>query len=292
MWPSSNVVMVRPTGFGFNPETAETNRFQSNESSSQAMAEHAGLVQQLASAGVGVTLWESPGGSKTPDAVFLNNWFSTHPDGLGIVYPMFNKNRAAEVEVSNLRSLGASEIFDLRELADEGEALEGTGSLVFDHAAKAAYCAESKRSSLRLAKVVCERIGYRLVAYTTDDGSGIPVYHTNVVMAIGPDWAVWCAEVVVEREKVAEEIQASRSVVVEISIAQMNQFAGNMIGVMGESGPGIVCSKVAHQSLLPQQIEALESVATLIVAPIPSIETCGGGSVRCCIAEDFFNATR
>ncbi|MBS1717963.1 MAG: amidinotransferase [Armatimonadetes bacterium] len=281
--PTSRVLMIRPASFGFNPETAASNTFQQNthdvNASDTARQEFDQAVITLTQAGVQVEVIEDTSEPPKPDAVFPNNWVSFHPGGRAILYPMANPSRQAEVRPEILQQLGYQVALDLRQVA-HGKALEGTGSLVFDHQDKLAYACISPRTDHDLAQLVCEQIGYRLVAFKATH-QGQPIYHTNVLMAVGEDLIVICKEV-------CESLPELHKPVLKISRAQMCAFAGNMLQLRSTSGENLwVMSETAWTSLTPDQQRQLEQSGKPVAIRIPTIETLGGGSARCMIAELF-----
>jgi len=304
---STNVVlMVTPTHFGYNRETKD-NQFceivgmHETMVVSEATKEHAGLVRMLREAGVQVHLFgHSPG---TPDAVFPNNWFSTHSvkegkETLLVLYPMKAPNRRLErspEKISFLMNrLGCKQVVNLANCEQERTPpfLEGTGSFVLDRSNRIAYLALSERSNKDLAKEWVKRVDYNeLITFNTADKQGKPIYHTNVMMSIGTDWAVVCSEAVSikwQRDELLKLIRKNSSVVVDISLAQVNEFCGNIIEVQGKVGLIIVMSKRAHEAFTDEQKRLLlQKVDRFLVAPFDTVERVGGGGVRCAIGELF-----
>jgi hypothetical protein len=320
---ASSVILVRPTGFGFDPETAASNEFQQrapvDDVRRAAAEEFDGLIEALRHCGIGFTVLD-PHDAKAPNGVFPNNWFSTHADGTLVLYPMLTPSRRAERN-PDLASLLAAEGFKVRQTLDfsgwehHGIVLEGTGSLVLDRIKRRAFACHSPRTTERALEAWCEQLGYSPIAFTaTMDGrlNGAPVYHTNVVMSIGAKWALVCFDAMpypAERQEVEEELAKSGKEVIAFSLPQLYEFVGNALELYpsrvssgaGSGGlrgtkheaitqePVILLSETAFHALKPFQRIALERHAQLIPVAVPTIETIGGGSVRCMIAENFLH---
>jgi hypothetical protein len=304
---TDTVLMVRPVRFGFNAETAASNTFQKRDDATApdaiqaaALAEHEGVVMALRRAGVTVELETDTHDPSTPDSLFPNNWFSTHEDGTLVLYPMATPNRRAERRPDIVdRLLGAHgyrALLDLTRYEIDGHFLEGTGSLVLDHAHRTAYMCASIRADAAVLEAWSRRMGYeRCVTFhaTAPDAAGVeaPVYHTNVVMAVGERSAVVCAEAVQdagERRRLCEALASTGHRVIEITRAQMNGFAGNLLELATASGGRCwAMSSAAHEALTADQRTILAADGPLVHAPIPTIERVGGGSVRCLLGEIF-----
>lgn len=276
----NRVLMVRPTAFAFHPEAAATNAFMREAPVDAAMAEFSAAVAAMHGAGVTVEVLDSPDGC--PDAVFPNNWFSTHSDGRLVVYPMMLEARRSE------RSLLTAEVFadypdvwDLTGYEARGQYLEGTGSLVLDREARVAFACLSPRTDPELAELWADRMGYRLVIFEAFDAGGVPVYHTNVVLAMGSKWAVICDEACADAALVIRGLRDLGKSVVTITLPQMSAFCGNIL----EMDSGIAMSRTAYEALRADQLEVILEERAAIIADIPTIETVGGGSLRCMIAE-------
>eukprot|EP00416_Gambierdiscus_australes_P022395 CAMPEP_0171076076 /NCGR_PEP_ID=MMETSP0766_2-20121228/13180_1 /TAXON_ID=439317 /ORGANISM="Gambierdiscus australes, Strain CAWD 149" /LENGTH=702 /DNA_ID=CAMNT_0011533005 /DNA_START=84 /DNA_END=2192 /DNA_ORIENTATION=+ len=258
-----------------------------------AMEEWSGLVQGLKDAGVHVVTFQGQG---LPDEVFPNNWFSTHSDGKLVLYPMKVPSRAQETRediVSEVRSsFGLSRsIYDLSSWRDSGVALEGTGSLVLDRPSRIAYVAISGRADRNLAELWAKEMGYTLVAFRSADRHGEEIYHTNVLMSVGQNFAVLCTEAIPDGEElnaVLGSLKASGKVVIRVSMEQMESFACNCIQLKSDSGTVLAISAAGWESLQETQRSVIDScVDRVVVASVPTIERLGGGSVRCMIAELF-----
>ena len=299
---TNQILMIQPANFGYNPETAINNAFQEQAPSTEAASiqerarkEFDGMVAKLREAGVEVFVWEDSAEPIKPDAVFPNNWFSTTPEGWLITYPMFAVNRRVERDPAIIQFL--ENTFEIRRRYTlehyEGEALylEGTGSLIFDHDSKVIYACLSPRTDIRLLDKIAVLLGYEMVPFHSVDRSGVPIYHTNVMMAMGLNEAVVCLDSIpdhAEKERLVTRIEASGKSVLPITFDQLEHFAGNMIQLRNDIGQSIyVMSVQAHESLSKTQIKQLEKSSSIVAVDIETIETYGGGSARCMIAELF-----
>lgn len=301
---TSTVFMVRPHSFRKNEETATNNHYQRDlaqaspeEIVQRAQDEFDGLVAVLEAAGVEVIVFDEAEPHKTPDALFPNNWISTHSDGAIGLYPMFAPNRRAErrddipLVLEHQYGFDVREIIDFTEFESHNKFLEGTGSIVLDRVNRKAYAALSDRTDARALEHFCDQLGFESVAFEsfqTVENKRLPIYHTNVMMSIGSGYAVVCLDCIdseEERQHVQESIAHDGLALIPITEEQVNQFAGNMLELQGADGPVLVMSECAFQSLQPNQISELQRYTTLLHAPLPTIETCGGGSARCMIAE-------
>jgi len=275
----------------------QDNKFMSSEAAPEAlkqtvMDEWLGLVKSLQESGVQITQVKAQG---LPDEVFPNNWFSTHSDGRLVVYPMKVNSRAKEIRQDVIDSVRASfglgqPVVDLSSWAGSGVALEGTGSLVLDRPDRVAYMAESKRADKNLGTLWAQEMGYELVSFKSQDRSGDEIYHTNVLMSVGVNFAVVCPEAIHEddRSKVLDSLKRSHKVIVPVTMDQMESFACNCIQLRGEKGTVLAISEAGWSCLTDVQRGVLEScVDQVVTAPVPTLEKLGGGSVRCMIAELF-----
>ncbi len=294
------VLMIRPARFGPNPETAESNRFQRGEADGDvpesARREFDGLAACLAAAGVEVHVAQDTPDPPKPDACFPNNWVSFHADGTVVLYPMMAPSRRAERRrepIEQLRAAGfrVARTVDLAGWEARGEFLEGTGSLVLDRCHRVAYACRSPRTTAAALADFSAKLGYRIVAFDAQGPAGEPLYHTNVLMAIGEGFSVVCAEAIpdaAEREAVLRELAAAGHAPVVIAADAMHGFAGNLLALRSRDGAQVIAlSSAAWTSLAPQARAALETRGRIVAAPIPVIERHGGGSVRCMIAEVF-----
>ena len=298
--------MVRPSRFAFNEETAGNNAFQQkteNEAaaeriSKQAVQEFDDYRALLESEGISVTALTDTPEPFTPDSIFPNNCFSTHleevdgrPERTLVLYPMYAENRRKE-RTKLMKVLGEmpfDRIIDLTGSEADGRFLEGTGALVLDREHHTAYACLSPRADADLLKEWGRLLGYKIFAFHAADEAGMAVYHTNVVMHVGTRFAVVCLESVqdaAERAALVAQLKADGKEIVEISMAQMHRFAGNMLEVRGaDGGKRLVMSATAKAALTPAQIALLESDVKIVSPVLTAIETAGGGSARCMIAE-------
>ncbi|AIT09988.1 hypothetical protein LO80_08410 [Candidatus Francisella endociliophora] len=299
---TDTVVMVKPTYFCFNQETSVNNAFQnklaiSNEElQARVMAEFNNMVKNIQSNDIDVVVLDS--NLDTPDAVFPNNWFSTHiidNQPYVFIYPMYTQNRRKEVQVENLlRHLKDTTKLDYKVLDLRGsysKALEGTGVFIFDHEYKTAYMSISPRADVELAQVVCDKLGYKLIAFTSFDKKG-PIYHTNVMLSIGEHLAIVCLESIKsnkERDVVIQNLEHSNKKIIDISIEQMYQMCGNVLEVKNKHDKSfLILSETAKKGFTQTQLELINKYVTCIVSDIQNIEAVGGGSARCMVAEVFY----
>lgn len=293
---ASAVLMVRPARFAANPETRASNAFQSESviDPSRAQREFDGVVAALRGAGVEVLSLDDEPEPPKPDAVFPNNWFSTHDDGRVVLYPMHAPNRRLERRadlVPTLRRAGyrCAEVLDLSLHEADGVALEGTGSLVLDRSSKVAFACRSPRTDDAVLDRWATALGYRTVRFVATDSQGQPVYHTNVVMAVGTTWAAACLESIeepAERRAVAEAL-AGRELLT-LTRAQMHGFAGNLLELTTATGDRVIAlSSAARAAIGDAGVALLERHGRALVCDIPTIEALGGGSLRCMLAEIF-----
>jgi hypothetical protein len=297
------VLMVRPSRFAFNPQTAASNAFQSPAhlhpadsvaAQESALREFDGLADKLVRAGVEVIAAEDTPSPVKPDAVFPNNWVSFHLDGTVVLYPMLAANRRLErreelvQQVTRDGGFRITHTVDLSYREDQGKFLEGTGSLVLDRAERVAYAALSPRTDLDVLGEFAQQLDYDLVTFDAFDPGGKPVYHTNVLMAVGTRFAVLCGEAITDRGHrgaVREKLRTTGHEVLEISMSQMLRFAGNILELAPPSGTVIAMSATAWNSFDPAQRRILEGHGSVVAAEIPVIEGLGGGGVRCMLAE-------
>jgi len=299
--------MVRPACFGFNPQTAATNAFQQSsailgegegegegEVQAQVLAEFDALAQALERAGVTVLVAGDTPQPPKPDAIFPNNWVSFHGDGTVTLYPMLAPNRRLERREEILEQVvrgggfRVSRTVDLTHREHENKYLEGSGSVVLDRRHRIAYACLSPRTDLDVLGEFAQLLDYDLMAFDAQDGAGQPIYHTNVLMAIGSGFAVVCGQSIVRdlhRDAVFSRLQATGHEVIDISMAQMAEFAANVLELAPPRGVVIALSERALRSFSPAQRRALESHAELVAVAIPTIERLGGGGVRCMLAE-------
>ncbi len=292
--------MVRPASFSFNPQTAASNAFQHADAGAGdtlhglILREFDALAKALQDAGVEVLIAADLPIPPKPDAIFPNNWVSFHGDGTVALYPMLAPNRRAERREEILEQVVREGRFrvartvDLTHRETEGKFLEGTGSLVLDRVNRLAYASLSPRTDLDVLGEFAQLLDYDLVTFEAESAAARPIYHTNVVMAIGSRFAVVCDEAItqrVHRDAVLETIRAGGREVIPITLRQMFDFAGNMLELSAPKGPIVALSVTAWRCLDPAQRRALESHAEPVPVEIPAIERVGGGGVRCMLAE-------
>ncbi len=302
MQTTDTLLMIEPAAFGFNAETAKNNYFQVNsenaDTQTQALTEFNAFVEKLRSKGIQVITVKDTLEPHTPDSIFPNNWISMHSDGKVVLYPMNAVNRRWERREDILQMLKENfqvkEIVDLSAPENEGKFLEGTGSMIFDHDHQLAYGSVSLRLDEQLFREFCEKFGFNPVvfhSYQTANGQRLPIYHTNVMMCVADQFVVICLDCIDdenERKMVVDTIVNSGKEIVEIKEDQMHQFAGNMLQVSNNEGKKfLVMSQSAYQSLKPEQIQQIEKYSEIIYADLETIETNGGGSARCMLAEVF-----
>jgi hypothetical protein len=304
------VLMVRPASFGYNPETAPTNRLQQPPASASggeaaiARKEHDALAAALSSEGVKVCLMEDTPGPPKPDAAFPNNWVSFHEDGTVVLYPMQAESRRRERRRDVVDTVAArlgfkvSRILDLTSHEAHGRYLEGTGSLVLDHIERIAYACLSPRTHAVVVEEWCRELGYEPLIFSAVDRGGVPLYHTNVLLCIGEKLAVVGTEAILpaDRERVVERLRGTRREVIEIGHEEIGRFAGNLLELgswdeaLGDCRV-LVMSDAARHALHPEAFARLSACTDQVLAvPIPTIERLGGGGVRCMLAEVFLPA--
>ena len=294
---TNSVLMVRPCCFYANPETAADNAFQTQidcpaEALSQlARKEFDAAVKTLHAAGVNVHVFEDTDEPEKPDAVFPNNWISTHHDGRIVLFPMYSALRRRERRQDLLHELRkhyrVTDVIDYSPFEDEGCCLEGTGSLVLDHLNKIAYVSLSNRSNPKVIQRFADDFSYESVTFTSVGSDGQPIYHTNVMMCIGTAFAMVGLETIAnerERQQVRTHLEETGKKIIELSANQIANFAGNAIELHNKTGQKLlVLSTRAAQVLTEDQRKRLNRYARLVPLDLPTIEL-GGGSARCMIA--------
>jgi hypothetical protein len=294
---TDSVLMIRPARFYPNPETAADNAFQRDANRDLdaltllARNEFDAAVQTLRTAGVDVHVFEDTAEPEKPDAVFPNNWMSTHHDGRIALFPMYSKLRRRERRQDIVEELckhyRVTEVIDYSALEDEGCYLEGTGSLVFDHLNKIAYVSRSNRSNSKMVQRFADDFSYEPVIFSSTGFNGQPIYHTNVMMYIGTAFAMVGLEMISnepERQQVRARLEKTGKEIVELSADQIANFAGNAIELQNKSGEKLlVLSSRAAGALTEEQRKTLSRYARLVPLELPTIEL-GGGSARCMIA--------
>ena len=302
---TNTLLMIRPVAYRMNEQTAVNNYFQENLNLSdvvinaKAQKEFDVFVVKLREVGVTVIVEDDILEMETPDSIFPNNWVSFHENGDVGLYPMFAENRRRERREDILLRLEKegfviNNLIDYTSAEDEGIFLEGTGSLILDRVNQKAYCALSPRADEDLVIEFCEDFEYDPIIFRANQtikGQRLPIYHTNVLMALGEDIAVICLDAIdskSEKKMLIQNFKEDGKEVVKISETQMQQFAGNMLQVKGANNQKyMVMSSAAYYSLIPEQIRSIEKNSTIIHSDLNTIETCGGGSARCMMAEVF-----
>jgi hypothetical protein len=298
---TSRIMMVRPVRFAYNEQTAESNEFMDSEFAAEtrkvaqekALEEFEHMVHVLTSTGVNVSVYDDTHIPYSPDSIFPNNWLSLHQSGKVVLYPMMAPNRRAERRmdiIDNLRKkYHVEEIIDLTHFENEGKFLEGTGSMVLDRRYKIAYACLSPRTHADVLDAFAEATGYEVIKFDAVDDNGVPIYHTNVLMCVGDVFAVICLDAISnldEKLLVRSVLEETGKYIVEITLEQMRNFAGNMLLVRNRKDEKVlVMSTSAFESLTEQQRGALDDYAELVHMDLSMIEGNGGGSARCMMAE-------
>lgn len=301
---TNTVLMIRPVRFRMNEQTAVNNYFQekidteNQQINHQAQQEFDTFVQKLRLVGVKVIVVDDIYEQNTPDSVFPNNWISFHQNGNVALYPMFAENRRRERREDILDKIEAEgflieNVYDYTSAEEENIFLEGTGVMVLDRINRKAYCALSPRADEDLFIEFCEDFEYTPIifhAYQQVGDKQALIYHTNVMMAVGDTFAIICADSITdkkEQKNVLAHLKDDKKDIIYITTQQMEHFAGNMLQVQGDNSTYLVMSDAAYQSLTPAQINQLEQHTKILHTNLTTIETCGGGSARCMLAEVF-----
>ncbi len=296
MQAPASVVLVRPHHFQPNPDTAADNTFQSLDVhrdpeavAAAAYAEVSSVAEALERVGVRVHLFEDET-SDRPDSVFPNNWFSTHSGGHLAIYPMYTPSRRSERRSDVIETLKeryrVQDVIDYSGLEHDDVFLEGTGAMVLDHLTRIAYTARSNRANPIALERFCTNFGYEPMAFDAADEFGVPVYHTNVMMCVATDFALVGLDMIGDverRQQVVERLEAPGRTVIDLTHAQIRDFAGNAIELQGSAGRVLALSERAHASLTSEQRHQISRSCTLLPLSVPTIEL-AGGSVRCMIA--------
>ncbi|MFC4094969.1 citrulline utilization hydrolase CtlX [Euzebyella saccharophila] len=305
MQVTNSILMVRPVDFRMNEQTAVNNYFQEGldlenaKINIKAQQEFYAFVSVLKEKGVNVIVVDDTLEPSTPDSIFPNNWISFHANGTVALYPMFAENRRSErrediLDLLEEQGFRIDNIIDYTSAEDDGVFLESTGSMILDRANKKAYCALSERADEELFIEFCEDFEFTPVVFTANqsvDGKRMPIYHTNVMMCLADDFSVICLDAIddkKEKKNVVQHLKDDGKEVISISEAQMHQFAGNMLQVQGSNEERfLVMSSAAYHSLTKDQVAKIEKHCPIIHSSLETIETCGGGSARCMMAEVF-----
>ncbi|MDR1742550.1 MAG: amidinotransferase [Dysgonamonadaceae bacterium] len=299
MQTTLKILMVRPARFAYNKETAKNNLFQQKIDASDidrlARDEFDAFANLLRRNDVDLTVVNDTPDPWTPDSIFPNNWFSSHISGELVLYPMFAENRRLERkrDVINLllRQMRHTKLIDLTKWEQQNEFLEGTGSMVLDRDKRVAYCCRSARTSEKVLADFCSQMNFDAVVFDAMDSQNQPIYHTNVMMFIGTQIAVVCLESIKnekERGKVLSSLRSAGKITVDISLSQVSRFAGNMLEIKNRNGnPLTVMSASARNALTSEQENIISSYSKILSPDLSTIETVGGGSARCMMAEIF-----
>ncbi len=294
--------MVRPAHFGYNQETAGNNAFQSNDETlpideieQRAREEFDTFVHELREAGIDIIVVEDTPDPLKPDAVFPNNWITFHEEGTIVTYPMFASQRRKERREDIIRDLSArygyTDRYQMEQSEEDGVFLEGTGSMILDRSNRIAYACLSVRTNKELLEAFSKKMNYEVVAFNALDMEGEPIYHTNVMMALGETFVLICLDTVrdeEERQQLLDSFDRTNKQVIGISLEQMMAFAGNALQVKNKKGDKfLVMSEQAYRSLSPNQQKDIEGHTGILFSPLKVIEKYGGGSARCMMAEVF-----
>jgi hypothetical protein len=297
MQTTSKVLMIRPLHFIYNAETAVNNSFQvkgdQDNLTEKAVAEFDFFVRSLQQEGIDVTVIEDSPSPHTPDAIFPNNWISFHESGVYCLYPMFAPNRRKErkTEVLDIikKKFNYHELIDLTEYESRSQFLEGTGSMVLDRDKRLAYACLSPRTDISVLEEFCKKMNYKPIVFHATDDKGHAIYHTNVMMCVADRFVVICLDSITnpeEKKYITETIMASDKQIIDITSVQMNQFAGNMLQLENKNHEKImVMSSAAWNSLSLKQKQLLTQKNRIVHSSLQNIESNGGGSARCMIAE-------
>ena len=299
---AATVLLVRPAAFGANPQTEASNSFQATEApatrqlvSRAALEEFEAVTQRLTAAGIDICVADDTPVPQKPDAIFPNNWLSTHADGTIVLYPMMAPSRRLERRPQIVEALARERgwllkrIIDLSQFEERGKFLEGTGSLVLDRVHRLAYAALSPRTDRDVLSEFATRLGYEVIAFRATDNKGLAIYHTNVMLSLGTEFAVICSECIEEssRGRVLASLRATRASIIEVSRSQMGFFACNILEVkFGRDERAVLMSATAARALRFENSPP-PGVDTIVSVDIPTIERYGGGSLRCMLAEIF-----
>lgn len=302
---TSKVLMIKPVKFYYNAQTAVNNAYQKNLEENpelvekKALDEFDALVNKMKNVGIEVDVIQDTSTLYTPDSIFPNNWFSSHQNNTLIIYPMFAENRRSERTkfLPNLKKLFFNEtinIIDLTAFEKESKFLEGTGALVLDRINKIAYCSLSPRANEDVLNEFCKLNNYKPLKFHSAqnfNGVSTPIYHTNVMMGVTENFVVVCLESISnlkEKEALKNSILNSKKEIIDISLNQVLKFCGNVLELKNAHGECYtLMSKSAFEGFTKEQIDVIKKSSEIIYSDISTIETYGGGSVRCMIAELF-----
>ena len=296
--------MVRPSSFRMNSQTASNNYFQKNTNLNDAQVlekaciEFDNLVSLLISNGIPVNVFQDDLVQDTPDSIFPNNWISFHSKKRIAIYPMYAKNRRLErndkiIKFIESKGIEIDFINDYSEAENHNLFLEGTGSMVLDRLNKKSYCSLSGRTSESLVEEFCDEFNYMPIifkSYQSIDKERKLIYHTNVMMCIANNYSIICLDSIdslIDKQIVLKSLEDDNKEIIEINENQLNSFAGNMIELVFKNNSFLIMSSKAYKSLTKNQIKKIEKFSKIVHSSVETIENCGGGSVRCMIAEVF-----
>ncbi|ALI98137.1 citrulline utilization hydrolase CtlX [Rufibacter tibetensis] len=301
---ATQVLLVRPAKFGSNSQTAATNTFQQevpagteDKVQQKALDEFNQFLLKLWAARIDAVVLDDVEDPATPDAVFPNNWISFHEGGKVVLYPMLSPTRRLErrpellTQLQEEHGFSFTEVIDLTHFENEGKFLEGTGSLVLDRQHRIAFACLSERTHQEPLEAFCEKMDYRPVVFHAFDADGLPIYHTNVLLTVGADFALVCLEAIPDEEEqgfLLEALVDSGKEILDISLAQVKKMAGNMLQVRNKAGePVLVMSEKGYKALRKDQFEYLNTRTKMVRSDLRTIEAHGGGSARCMLAEIY-----
>lgn len=297
---ASTVLLISPTTFGFNPETAESNIFQHHLDQDQSVTQYDAereweeVCKMLVKNKINVIAVMDTRSPVKPDALFPNNWITTHEDGRIIIYPLLAPNRRSEKRTDIIQQMRkkylVTDVVDLSYFEKDKKYLEGTGSMVLDRTNKIIYACLSARTHKEPLEHVAKILGYKTVAFHAFDHHA-PIYHTNVFMSVGNKWAAMCMDAVPdekEKESLKKSFEKTGKELINLTKAQIDAFAGNILELQTLEGESkIIMSKTAHESLMPEQIDAFQKYGDILSSDVHTIEQVGGGGIRCLLAEIF-----
>lgn len=288
---TDTILLIEPVGFGYNIETAADNKFQSERTSETVQLQFANFRSELERAGINVSSLHPPD-NRTPDALYPNNWFSTFPDNRLIIYPMMALNRRLEKRIEFIEHLEQkySKITDLSYLENSEYFLEGTGSLVLDHSMKIAYACTSSRTTFAAIEQWKQETGYELILFSANDENGFPIYHTNVILTLGENFAIICFDAIInsDKQRIEDHLRSTGRENISISFEQTKKFCGNCLALRNRSNEQlIIMSEQAKAAFTVDQLNQIEKYSKIISSDLSEIESIGGGGARCMIAELF-----
>jgi len=301
-----SILMIRPSSFRSNSETTVNNYFQKLENNKlpadfilkKALTEFDDLVEKIKFCGFKVHVFQDDLIKDTPDSIFPNNWVTFHDKKRIAIYPMYAKNRRLErnenvIKYLENKNLVFDNIIDYSSAESDGLFLEGTGSMVLDRLNRKAYCSISERTNEKLVYEFCEDFDYMPIVFKSFhnfNNNRMPIYHTNVMMCIASHYAIICLESIdnkIHKKNIYQSLNDDNKEIIEITEKQLESFSGNMIELVNEKGSYLFMSETAYKSLNKNQISQIEKFSKLVYSKVDTIERCGGGSVRCMIAEIF-----